>query len=86
MFLIIYCLTDHYEQKREKEKNNSKDKNTGKIWDKAEHAMNRKEKDENPKEKVVCNTCGNDTFRVYITIIIDDARLYCTKCGKGPEE
>jgi hypothetical protein len=23
-----------------------------------------------------------DAFRVYITIIIDDARLYCAKCGE----
>ena len=40
------------------------------------------ESDENPKEKQVCPHCGNDTFRVYITRIIDDARLYCAKCGK----
>lgn len=31
--------------------------------------------------KFVCSKCGNDTFRVYCTIIIDDARLYCAKCG-----
>lgn len=48
--------------------------------------LSHKEKDENPEEKMICKTCGNDTFRVYITIIIDDARLYCTKCGKDPEE
>lgn len=48
--------------------------------------MSHKEKGESPKEKMVCNTCGNDTFRVYITTIIDDARLYCTKCGKDPED
>ncbi len=40
------------------------------------------ESDENPEEKQVCPNCGNDTFRVYITRIIDDARLYCVKCGK----
>jgi ribosomal protein L37E len=39
------------------------------------------EKDEKTKEKVKCENCGNDTFHVYITIIIDDARLYCAKCG-----
>ena len=33
-------------------------------------------------EKQVCQFCGNDTFRVYIKVIIDDARLYCAKCGK----
>lgn len=44
------------------------------------------ERNENSKEKVICRTCGNDSFRVYISIIIDDARLYCTKCGKDPEE
>jgi len=32
-------------------------------------------------EKQVCPFCGNDTFHVYIKIIIDDARLYCAKCG-----
>jgi ribosomal protein S27AE len=41
-----------------------------------------KEKDEPAEEKQVCQKCGNDTFRVYIKIIIDDARLYCTKCGE----
>ncbi len=40
------------------------------------------EQNENVKDKVICKTCGSDTFRVYIEIIIDDARLYCTKCGK----
>ena len=40
------------------------------------------EKDEKPEEKMVCDKCGNDTFRVYIKIIIDDARLYCAKCGE----
>jgi ribosomal protein S27AE len=39
------------------------------------------EKDEKPEEKEVCSHCGNDTFRVYITLFIDDARLYCAKCG-----
>jgi ribosomal protein S27AE len=40
-----------------------------------------KEKDEPTLEKQDCKKCGNDTFRVYIKIIIDDARLYCAKCG-----
>lgn len=40
-----------------------------------------KEKNEKPHEKVVCDKCGNDTFRVYIKVIIDDARIYCAKCG-----
>ncbi len=44
------------------------------------------EKQENPKEKIICNTCGNDTFRVYAGVSIDDARMYCTKCGKDPEK
>jgi hypothetical protein len=37
------------------------------------------ETDEPEEEKQVCQNCGNDTFRVYIKIIIDDARLYCAK-------
>ncbi len=40
------------------------------------------EKLEPPKEKQVCKHCGNDTFRLYITIIIDDARMYCAVCGE----
>ena len=55
-------------------------------WKSIMTSLSHKEKDENPKEKVICKTCGNDTFRVYISIVIDDARLYCTKCGKDPEE
>lgn len=33
------------------------------------------------ENKQICENCGNDSFRVYITIIVDDARLYCSKCG-----
>ena len=40
------------------------------------------EKNESPAEKQICQKCGNDTFRVYIKTIIDDARLYCAKCGE----
>lgn len=40
------------------------------------------EEEENIKEKAICKECGNDSFRVYVTIIIDDARLYCSKCGE----
>jgi len=39
------------------------------------------EKDEPATEKLVCKNCNNDAFRVYMKVIIDDARLYCTKCG-----
>ena len=39
------------------------------------------EKDENKKDLVVCEECGCADFRVYISIIIDDARLYCADCG-----
>jgi ribosomal protein L37E len=41
-----------------------------------------KEKKEKKQEKVICEKCGNDTFRIYITLIIDDARLYCANCGE----
>jgi hypothetical protein len=44
--------------------------------------LSPKEKKEKSQEKVICEKCGNDTFRVYITVIIDDARLYCAKCGE----
>jgi len=44
--------------------------------------LSPKEKKEKPKDKVNCKKCGNDTFRAYITLIIDDARLYCAKCGE----
>ena len=40
------------------------------------------EETEPAEEKQVCQKCGNDTFRAYIKIIIDDARLYCAKCGE----
>lgn len=29
-----------------------------------------------------CDVCGNSDFKVFITVIIDDARLYCSVCGK----
>jgi len=41
------------------------------------------EQNEPAEEKQVCPKCGNDTFRVYIRIIIDDARLYCANCGEN---
>ncbi len=40
-----------------------------------------KETDQPIEEKIVCEKCGNDTFRVYCRIIIDEARLFCAKCG-----
>ena len=40
------------------------------------------EKNELAEEKQVCKKYGNDTFRVYIKLLIDDARLYCAKCGE----
>lgn len=46
-----------------------------------ENNISEEEKREPTEDKRVCS-CGNDIFRVYISIIIDDARLYCTKCGK----
>ncbi len=33
-------------------------------------------------DKCVCEYCGNDTFKVYIKVIIDDAELICSKCNK----
>lgn len=36
---------------------------------------------EESRDRCYCK-CGNDSFRVYITIIIDDARLYCDKCNR----
>lgn len=33
------------------------------------------------EHKHVCDKCGNDSWRVYIKIVIDDAELICTKCG-----
>ena len=41
----------------------------------------RVNKGENINDKLICEECGCDTFMVYITIIIDDARLYCANCG-----
>jgi len=40
------------------------------------------EDNEPQNEKQICSNCGNETFRVYIKTIIDDARLYCAKCGE----
>ena len=40
------------------------------------------EKEEQGSEKQICVKCGNDTFRVYIKVIIDDASLYCSQCAE----
>ncbi|MBC8428509.1 hypothetical protein H8D04_01355 [bacterium] len=40
--------------------------------------MKKNEKEEN---KAICEECNGSEFNVYITVIIDDARLYCTNCG-----
>ncbi len=39
------------------------------------------ESEELTNEKIICNKCGSDKFRVYISVIVDDARFYCIKCG-----
>ena len=41
----------------------------------------KKELKEKSDSKVICS-CGSDSFRIYIDVIIDDARLYCSICGK----
>ena len=41
-----------------------------------------KEENEDSQDTVICEKCGNDTFRAYITIIVDDIRLYCDRCGE----
>jgi predicted nucleic-acid-binding Zn-ribbon protein len=37
----------------------------------------------NRADRIVCLNCGNNDFRVYIENIIDDASLYCSKCGSS---
>lgn len=51
--------------------------------------MNKEKKEEKDKlefhteeHKCVCKKCGNVRFRVYIKIIIDDAELFCARCGE----
>lgn len=44
--------------------------------------ISSQEKREKPEEKVKCPKCGSDSFRVYMKVIIDDARLYCSECGE----
>lgn len=39
------------------------------------------ETDEDINEKQICPRCNNGTYRAYISICVDDVRLYCTKCG-----
>lgn len=39
------------------------------------------EETERVGDKELCQ-CGCDQFRVYISVVIDDARLYCVKCGE----
>ncbi|MBI4647514.1 MAG: hypothetical protein HY738_13225 [Bacteroidia bacterium] len=34
------------------------------------------------EHRIICEKCGNDSFRVYIKIIIDDAEIICAKCGE----
>ena len=44
--------------------------------------ISSQEKREKPEEKVKCPKCGSDSFRVYMKVIVDDARLYCSECGE----
>ena len=38
--------------------------------------------DENIDDLLICEYCGNTDFKVFETAIIDDARLYCSHCGR----
>lgn len=29
-----------------------------------------------------CRNCGSTWFKIYVTCIIDGARLYCAECGE----
>lgn len=37
--------------------------------------------DEPTKDKMTCENCKHDKMIVYITVIVDDARIYCANCG-----
>ncbi len=32
-------------------------------------------------DKQICEKCGSENFRIYISNIIDDARIYCSVCN-----
>jgi len=32
--------------------------------------------------EIICEYCGNDTFKVSCGVVIDSAELTCTKCKK----
>lgn len=36
---------------------------------------------ESDGDQCVCSKCGFTGFKVYVTTIIDDARLYCMRCA-----
>lgn len=37
----------------------------------------------NERDRIVsqCEVCGNKTFYLFVGVIIDDARVFCTECG-----
>jgi len=45
--------------------------------------MSEQESNESITNKLLCEKCGFDSFRVYIDVIIDDARLYCLRCNNN---
>lgn len=47
----------------------------------AQSLMPTSENKEQPANLVICEKCSGRQFKVYITTIVDDARLYCAKCG-----
>jgi len=44
--------------------------------------MTTQELQEDENDLMECSNCGCSEWRVYITIIIDDARLYCSNCNQ----
>lgn len=44
-------------------------------------AIEGRELKEQIKDQLICSKCKNTSFRCYVTMIIDDARFYCNKCG-----
>ena len=49
--------------------------------DSENNALSASENSELYNDKQICEKCGNENFRVYVSAILNDARIYCSACN-----
>lgn len=45
------------------------------------NSLSASENSELYNDKQICEKCGGENFRVYVSVSLEDARVYCSSCN-----